>query len=358
MCHNHLQTAQIKNHFYSKPVNTFVCGFRFDSIRFDSSELPQYRLKFNESAVNNRYARAAHMPTTTTTTMPAKYQQLTADHPQRRRRQLIQLCSFLAILANCLIRSACPSVYVPAQRTCSAFWGSPYFARTLATVAEGAFYYQTTRTLGIAHMWNDAGGKLFWLWVFGEALSWVGLVFQSSIANALEDAVWCVWFAVAFGSSASPSRHVLLPLIVYYLTVHLPSLVPTLQWAPSSRVTGDGDDDDGNSNDIPLVRTLDPSGDWVVPSVVAKLGVYMLFAALDTTATATTTATTIDPVEPVATPAVAPDLPGDGVVVVVAVVSPSVIQTDCPPRAVAPLQPTPSKSSPNCSTGRVIALPR
>jgi hypothetical protein len=286
--------------------------------------------------------RATHMPTT----MPAKYQQ-PADHPQRHR-QLIQLCSFLAILANCLIRSACPSVYVPAQRTCSAFWGSPYFARTLATVAEGAFYYQTTRTLGIAHMWNDAGGKLFWLWVFGEALSWVGLVFQSSIANALEDAVWCVWFAVAFGSSASPSRHVLLPLIVYYLTVHLPSLVPTLQWAPSSRVTGDGDTDDGNGNGnggIPLVRTLDPSGDWVVPSVVAKLGVYMLFAALDTTATATTTATTtataIDPVEPVATP-----------------VASSKPTAPPPPRAVAPLQPTPSKSSPNCSTGRVIALPR
>jgi hypothetical protein len=197
-------------------------------------------------------------------------------HPstERRHRRLIQLCSFLAILANCLIRSACPSVYVPAQRTCSAFWGSPYFARTLATVAEGAFYYQTTRTLGIAHMWNDAGGKLFWLWVFGEALSWVGLVFQSSIANALEDVVWCVWFAVAFGSSASPSRYILLPLIVYYLTVHLPSLVPTLQWAPSGRVGG---------GVIPLVRTLDPSGDWVVPSVVAKLGAYMLFVALDTT---------------------------------------------------------------------------
>ena len=107
-----------------------------------------------------------------------------------------KLISFALILANCLIRSKCPSQYVPLQRTCSVFWGSPYFARTLATFAEFAFYRQVAITLGLSHMWWF--GSLLAIWVVGELLSWIGLVLQNRIANATEDVVWCVWFIIAY----------------------------------------------------------------------------------------------------------------------------------------------------------------
>ena len=178
--------------------------------------------------------------------------------------------SFILIFLNFLIRSICPSQYVPYQRTCSTLWGDPYFARVLATFAEFAFYRQVTRSLEIDNLWINITcvGVLLILWLVAECVSWIGLVFQSYEANALEDTLWCVWFIVAFVYSKQQARHILIPIILYYICCHLPSLIFGLANKRSSAVQK-------------LASQLDSSGSWVVPSVVAKLMLYILFVCIE-----------------------------------------------------------------------------
>ena len=182
--------------------------------------------------------------------------------------QFYKLISFALILANCVIRSKCPSQYVPMQRTCATFWGSPYFARTLATFAEFAFYRQVARTLGISHMWWF--GSLLGIWIIGECLSWIGLVLQNRVANATEDIMWCVWFIVAYLCSTNEAKYVLIPIIAYYVLVHIPFLIKDLKESANTQ------------NQTPEhVDKLNTSGYWVVMSVIAKLILYILFVFIE-----------------------------------------------------------------------------
>ncbi len=183
---------------------------------------------------------------------------------------IIKYISFILIFFNFLIRSIYPSQYVPYQRTSPTFLGNVYFARTLATFAELAFYRQVTRSLNINKMWlnNKHAGILLILWFIAEGTSWFGLIFQSYEANALEDLMWCIWFIIAFIYSKKEGRYILIPIILYYITCHLPSLIIRLKNLPSLPIKR-------------LVICLDESGSWVVPSVIAKLILYIIFVYID-----------------------------------------------------------------------------
>lgn len=185
----------------------------------------------------------------------------------------IQFAGFVTILVNCVVRSLCPSQYVPYQRTCDHAIGSPYTARTIATFAELAFYYQVSMSLGLEELWysyRSGVGLLLQLWLLGETLSWFGLVRQNATANASEDVVWFVWFVVAFVCSAHHARLMLVPVILAYVVWHFPRLFATT----TTRRPEDTPDDKR------VVAQLDESGQWVVPSVVAKLALYVVFVII------------------------------------------------------------------------------
>lgn len=171
----------------------------------------------------------------------------------------VRTVSFMAILANCVVRSLCPSQYVPYRRTCESSLGSPYTARTIATVAEGVFYHQVALSLGLQRLWYTktmGGGVLLWLWCVGEVLSWIGLVYQSAAADALEDMVWGVWFTLALLWSTRKIRYILVPVVFVYLLLHLPNVYSSLKGgAPPTE------------GDVAA---------WVVPSVNAKLLLYTI----------------------------------------------------------------------------------
>ena len=84
-------------------------------------------------------------------------------------------------------------------------------------------------------MWlnNKHAGILLILWFIAECTSWLGLIFQSYEANALEDVMWCIWFIIAFIYSKKEARYILIPIILYYITCHLPSLIIRLKNIPS-----------------------------------------------------------------------------------------------------------------------------
>ena len=185
--------------------------------------------------------------------------------------------SFACILVNCVVRSWCPSQYVPYQRTCKSWIGSPYTARTIATFAEFAFYRQASITLGISDLWyteENGVGMLLWLWIFGEGLSWTGLVAQNAVANAVEDVVWSVWFAVALFRSKRPIRYIMVPVILVYVLWHLPHALSGLFNDPATHTRTP-------STTNTLVSQLDDSGRWVVPSVVAKLALYVVLVVAE-----------------------------------------------------------------------------
>ena len=169
-----------------------------------------------------------------------------------------------SILMNAVVRAYNPCIYVPAQATCSQWYGSPYAARTIATVAEFVFYRQVALTLGLQHLWSvSAGGYLFWLWFVGESTSWVGLLTQDPIANATEDIIWGVWFMGALTMSRCTMRLLLVPIVMYYFMVHIPSLFAQLR-KPTKPCA-------------PVVDELGEDGAWVVPSVIIKAVLYFIF---------------------------------------------------------------------------------
>ena len=170
----------------------------------------------------------------------------------------------LAILSNAALRSCNPCTYVPAQATCSQWYGSPLVARTVATVAEFAFYRQVAATLGLGRLWGvSTRGYLFWLWFIGESLSWTGLLLQDQLANAVEDIVWAIWFAYTLTASQRPSRLLLIPIVTYYFVAHIPSLFAQLNCPPK--------------DSPPLVDKLGKDGAWVVPSVIVKAVLFFIF---------------------------------------------------------------------------------
>lgn len=188
--------------------------------------------------------------------------------------------SFVCILLNCIVRSWCPSQYVPYQRTCKLWLGSPHTARTIATFAEFAFYRQASITLGIKYLWytkENGIGLLLWLWIFGESLSWTGLVAQNAVANAMEDVVWSVWFAVALFCSKRLVRYIMVPVIMVYIVWHLPHALSSLFAYPTAHATHAPSKLTTNT----LVSQLDDSGRWVVPSVVAKLAFYVVLVVVE-----------------------------------------------------------------------------
>lgn len=171
-----------------------------------------------------------------------------------------KLVSFIFIFLNCAIRSCYPSQYVPIQQTCNLYIGSPYFARALATVAEFAFYRQVVFSLDILHLWYY--GWLLGIWFVAEVLSWIGLLFQSKIANSMEDFLWMCWFIVAFLASNKTFRVILLPIILIYIVVDFPMLYESFY---------------SDENVERYVSDLASCGDWVVGSVCGKLLIYLIF---------------------------------------------------------------------------------
>ena len=186
---------------------------------------------------------------------------------------LLPLVPPTLVLLNAGIRGACPSSYVPAARTSKSFYGSVVFARALATVAEYAFYQQEARSLGLDHLWLGEGTSkadapprtLFWLWCIGEVCSWLALLLQSQALNFLEDTIWCVWQLVAFTSSTQPVRWVLAPVIAYYVCLHLPQLI------------GSVDFETAPMQEVFVQRLDDVATAWVVPSVLAKVVLFVVF---------------------------------------------------------------------------------
>ena len=175
-----------------------------------------------------------------------------------------KLVSFVLIFLNCSIRSCYPSQYVPIQQTCNLYIGSPYFARALATFAEFAFYRQVVLSLDILHLWYY--GWLLGIWFVAEVLSWIGLLFQSKIANSIEDFLWMCWFIVAFLASDKTIRVILLPIILIYVVVDFPMLYESFY---------------SNEKVERYVKSLASCGDWVVGSVCGKLLIYLMFLGYD-----------------------------------------------------------------------------
>ena len=166
----------------------------------------------------------------------------------------------LLILTNAGLRSCHPSIYVPAQATCPHWYGSPYVARTIATGAEFAFYRQVAITLGLHHMWSlSTGGYLLWPWIIGETTSWLGLLLQDRIANVTEDIIWGSWFFLALLASQCM---LLVPIVAYYVVVHIPSILSDLG-GPTTARPG-------------IVDELGQDGAWVVPSVIIKAVLFFV----------------------------------------------------------------------------------
>ena len=183
----------------------------------------------------------------------------------------------LSILLNCVLRMVCPSQYVPYQYTCKSWWGSPYTARTIATVAELAFYHQAVVSLELQPLWytpENGADVLLWLWMLGESLSWCGLIMQNAIANAIEDFVWCIWFILAYAYSKRPIRFLFVPVIFVYLLWHLPNVVHDVLMNTGA-VHQKGRES--------LVNHLDASGNWVIPSVLGKLLLYVILHVAEPT---------------------------------------------------------------------------
>ena len=114
-------------------------------------------------------------------------------------------------------------------------------------------------------------GSLLAIWVVGELLSWIGLVLQNRIANATEDVVWCVWFIIAYLFSMNEAKYILIPIIAYYIFVHIPFLIKDLR-------TNDTSQDHQTPEHVTKLNT---SGYWVVMSVIAKLILYVVFVFIE-----------------------------------------------------------------------------
>ena len=177
----------------------------------------------------------------------------------------------LSILLICVLRVVCPSQEVPYQYTCKSWWGSPYTARAIATVAELAFYHQAVVTLELQPLWctpENRADVLFWLWMLGESLSWCGLILQSIIAIAIDDSVWCIWFILAVAYSKRLIRFLFVPVIFAYLFWQLPNVIHNVLMNTSTVHQTRGDS---------LATHLDASGNWVLLSVMGELLLYASF---------------------------------------------------------------------------------
>ena len=207
------------------------------------------------------------------------------------------------LIANAVLRSTCPSQYVPLEATCTSPWGSPYTARFLATFAEFAFYRQVVQSLCLNTLWSYsiAAPSLFWLWVIGETLSWGGIFSQKPIVNFMEDAVWATWFILAFALSSSWTRYLLIPVIAGY-AYHIPRMWSRLEddaqiveerrrCDTTSTATADGPYYDGAGCDehernprtadgVPLVAQLSESGYWVELSTLLQLIMYIILVGV------------------------------------------------------------------------------
>ena len=175
------------------------------------------------------------------------------------------VAGFFCILLNALTRSIAPSAYVPASKTRLEWWASPIAARCIATVAEYAFYREEAAAFGLLDDWNDYGAT-FRLWFFGEMISWMSLLGQSQAFSFIEDSTWAIFHIYVYTVSDSPERYILLPLIAYYLFVHLPTVCKEvdLNWQLL--------------RDVPFTDKIDKtSASWVVPSVLAKVVVFLIF---------------------------------------------------------------------------------
>ena len=117
-----------------------------------------------------------------------------------------------SICLNSVVRLCWPSSYCPRRQAHPGLLASPLVARTLATVAELAFYAEEARALGLP-FWPAA--PLAVLTYLGEALCWGHVLLQSELLGCLEDTTWTGYQLVALLSSTNPLRFVVcLPYVL------------------------------------------------------------------------------------------------------------------------------------------------
>ena len=130
------------------------------------------------------------------------------------------LASFLII--NTMVRLFMPSQYAPPRQTYSHFFSSPYFARTLATIAEPLFLEVLAACIGL-EFW---GAPMGYLTILGECICWSCLLLQSKILGELEDACWML--IQMYGAVYGKGPFVWLicrPFGAYLLFYHLPRML-------------------------------------------------------------------------------------------------------------------------------------
>ena len=102
--------------------------------------------------------------------------------------QIWQISAFIMVFLNVVVRTQWPSQYVPGVASSALWYSHPYLARSIATIAE--LYLYNTMALWCGK--DFFGTKLGYLVIFGETVSWCGLLLQSEFVGWLEDSVWTV----------------------------------------------------------------------------------------------------------------------------------------------------------------------
>ena len=92
------------------------------------------------------------------------------------------------IMFNVVVRTQWPTCYNPGLSANSSWYAHPYTARTIATIAELFFYYTMAKWTNVPSL----DGFLGPLCIFGEFVSWMGVLLQSEFVGFLEDCVWTV----------------------------------------------------------------------------------------------------------------------------------------------------------------------
>lgn len=173
----------------------------------------------------------------------------------------MSVAGLLALSFNCGLRTVYPSQYVPYQQTCDSLYCSPFFARSVATMAEFYFYREIAASANLRRLWTGNRQFLFQLWVVGECVSWTGLLMQNSMLNASEDVIWFVWYMICYVSTKQIDiEHLVALILSFYIAWHLPKLLCN---------------DEPIDDVVILAPKLSSHGDWVVPSVQAEIVVYL-----------------------------------------------------------------------------------
>lgn len=125
--------------------------------------------------------------------------------------QPLHAVAAIFIIANSLVRIGLPSSYCPRSQARGGWLAAPHVARSLATVAELAFYAAEAAALGLPFWAAPLGG----LTLLGESLCWAHVLLQAELLGCLEDTVWTIYQAYALLMSTAPIKLVVcLPYVL------------------------------------------------------------------------------------------------------------------------------------------------